>query len=88
MAACGGSETAQPAAPNLARGEVVFARYCNTCHPGGNRGSGPLLIGKVLSDDAFRTIVRHGKNRMPGFNQESIAENDLDSLLIYVRSLK
>ena len=33
------------------RGEVVFAQYCNSCHPKGGRGSGPSLVQAGISKD-------------------------------------
>src|SRR5207247_3071 len=29
----------EQASPGLPRGQAVFARYCNSCHPGGGRGA-------------------------------------------------
>ena len=71
-------------------GEVVFARYCNTCHPGGGLGAGPSLIRALpnLSDGQLRDIVRHGKSRMPGFTEQEISNAELDDLIGFVRGLK
>ncbi|HEY0068959.1 MAG TPA: cytochrome c, partial [Chloroflexia bacterium] len=71
-------------------GEVVFGRYCNACHPGGGFGAGPSLILALpgLSDDQVRDIVRHGKNRMPGFSTQEISDTELDDLIGYMRGLK
>jgi mono/diheme cytochrome c family protein len=70
--------------------EVVFGRYCNTCHPGGRFGAGPSLILALpgLSDDQVRDIVRHGKNRMPGFTTQEISDVELDDLIGFMRGLK
>ena len=71
-------------------GEVVFGRYCNTCHPGGGLGAGPSLIRAVpgLSDGQVRDIVRHGKSRMPGFTEQEITDAELEDLIVFVRALK
>ncbi|HVF98633.1 MAG TPA: cytochrome c [Chloroflexia bacterium] len=71
-------------------GEVIFGRYCNTCHPGGGLGAGPSLIRAVpgLTDDQVRDIVRHGKTRMPGFTEQEISDAELDDLIGFVRGLK
>lgn len=89
LAACDtAGADATPAGPRS--GEVVFARSCNVCHPGGGFGSGPSLIQAMpgVSDDAFRNMVRHGKNRMPGFSTSDISDPELENLLTYVRGLK
>jgi quinoprotein glucose dehydrogenase len=87
LAACdgGGDSGALPRS-----GEVVFGRYCNTCHPGGGLGAGPSLIRSVpdLSDDQLRDIVRHGKSRMPGFTEQEISNAELEDLIGFVRGLK
>lgn len=87
LAACdsGGDAGAIPRS-----GEVVFGRYCNTCHPGGGLGAGPSLIRSVpdLSDDQLRDIVRHGKSRMPGFTEQEISDAELEELIGFVRGLK
>jgi mono/diheme cytochrome c family protein len=89
LAACdsgGGS----PGTQLVRSGEVVFGRYCNTCHPGGGLGAGPSLIRAVpgLTDDQVRDIVRHGKTRMPGFTEQEISDAELDDLIGFVRGLK
>ncbi len=91
LAACangGGSENS--GTPFARSGEVVFQRYCNVCHPGGNMGAGPSLILALprLSDEEVRDYVRHGKTRMPGFSTNEISDQELNDLLVYIRSLK
>jgi mono/diheme cytochrome c family protein len=92
LASCG--EQAQPTPTALAtvnadrpRGEVVFARYCNSCHPGGGRGAGPSLIQGGSSEDEFKRVVRQGEKRMPGFNEGLISDDDLDQMYDYIVSL-
>ncbi|HEX8231067.1 MAG TPA: cytochrome c [Chloroflexia bacterium] len=90
LAACdnGGSGNSGTGVPRS--GEVVFQRYCNVCHPGGGLGAGPSLIRALpgLSDQQVRDLVRHGKTRMPGFSDREISEEELASLLVYIRGLK
>lgn len=71
-------------------GAAIFAKYCNTCHPGGGRGAGPSLIQSApnFSDSDLQSIVRHGRGRMPGFGPDLISYPDLDSLVVYIRGLK
>ena len=78
-----------PAVPTaLVRGEAVFTRYCQVCHPGGERGVGARLIGTPLSDDQIKTVVRRGQKNMPAFSPDTIPDDDLQSLVNYIRSLK
>ncbi len=76
--------------PSVASGERVFAQYCNACHPGGDQGAGPALKPRLptLSDDQIRTIVRHGKRPMPAYNESLISNDQLASLVLFVRTLK
>ena len=69
------------------RGEVVFAKYCNSCHPGGGRGAGPSLVQAGISEAEFDEYVRNGKARMPGFNEALFAKCDLDEMYRYISSL-
>src|SRR5437588_655575 len=63
-----------PAGTPVARsGDTIFARYCNTCHPGGGRGVGPSLVTKNYSVEEMKAIVRHGKAQMPGFGASIIS---------------
>src|SRR5215213_7588597 len=77
MAACGDSTSQTPGAtaiPTLEkpRGEALFMRYCNVCHPGGGRGSGPSLKSLPLTREDISAYIRHGKGRMPGFGPSVI----------------
>ncbi len=88
LAACDSGPSGGAAVP--LSGEAVFAKYCNTCHPGGGRGAGPSLIqlSPRLSDEQIKNYVRNGKNRMPAFGPDRISDTELDSLVGYIRSLK
>ena len=52
------------------------------------RGAGPALIGQHYTDEELRTVVRKGKNRMPGYNEKLISEEELADLVAHVQSLK
>ncbi len=91
LAACDNGAGSGDSSTGLARsGEVVFQRYCSVCHPGGGFGAGPSLVLALpgLSDAQVRDIVRHGKNRMPGFSDREISDPELADLLVYIRGLK
>jgi mono/diheme cytochrome c family protein len=83
-----GGPTPPPIPTTLMRGAAVFTRYCQVCHPGGDRGVGARLIGTALSDDRIKTVVRHGQKNMPAFSTETIPDDDLQNLVEYIRSLK
>src|SRR3954464_13561292 len=71
VASCdGGSATPTPEYGwngTTSKGQAIFMRYCNTCHPGGGRGVGPSLITRNEGADEIKAVVRHGKAQMPGF---------------------
>jgi mono/diheme cytochrome c family protein len=76
--------------PGLSRGKAVYQRYCNVCHPGGGRGSGPSLqtLAGIWSDQEIARLVREGKNRMPPFSDKVISNDELTDLIAYIRTLK
>ena len=92
LASCGEqaqSNTSSTPAANATRtrGEIVFAKYCNSCHPGGGRGAGPSLAQAGISEDEFDEYVRKVKNRMPAFNEGLISNDDLDEMYRYISSM-
>jgi mono/diheme cytochrome c family protein len=78
------------ATPGLPRGKAVYARYCNTCHPGGGKGAGPSLIELApgLSDDQIKSSVRKGRPRMSSFGDSLISNDALADLVAYIRTLR
>src|SRR6476661_7070050 len=92
VAACdGGSSTPTPeygGTGTTSKGQVIFERYCNTCHPGGGRGVGPSLITMHYGADEIKAVVRHGKAQMPGFGEKVISDDDLDALVDYVIGMR
>lgn len=56
---------------NLARGEALFAIHCATCHgptaKGGELGVNLVEKPPLLRETEFRTLLRQGLRRMPGF---------------------
>lgn len=87
------SPSATPLAPvagNAQAGEQVFASNCTMCHPGGQQGLGPSLIGVTgrLSEQQLVNQVRNGSGIMPGFSGERISDAQLTDLLAYLKTLK
>ena len=90
-AARGGGGAAQPtaggqAAGNASAGQAVFQQNCNSCHPGGDRGSGPAIKGRPA--DGVKNQVRKGGGGMPAFSASQISDQQLNDLAAYVASLK
>lgn len=74
--------------PREQRGEIVFARYCNKCHPGGEAGLGPGLNDKPIPNFLKRYQVRHGMGVMPAFKANVITDEQLDDLIQYLEALR
>ncbi|MBX9722184.1 MAG: cytochrome c [Candidatus Obscuribacterales bacterium] len=71
-------------------GEQIFVRSCNTCHPGGKKGMGPRLDkvdADFPKDDSLKKFIRKGKGIMPPQPQDSLDDDELSSLCVYVRTL-
>ncbi|HET8644849.1 MAG TPA: cytochrome c [Vicinamibacteria bacterium] len=71
-----------------AHGEVLFARMCHGCHPGGEGGLGPGLNNKPLPGFLIRFQVRHGLGTMPSFPKERLGDADLDDLVDFLMRLR
>ncbi|MEM8606199.1 MAG: cytochrome c [Myxococcota bacterium] len=72
---------------DVARGEVVYATFCDGCHPGGQGGDGPKLIDLSASPSQMRYKVRNGSDDMPAFGESKISDQDLEALLSYTVTL-
>jgi mono/diheme cytochrome c family protein len=88
----GAAETASadPAA-QIARGKTLFISYgCGWCHEGGGRKAGrcPQLMGTERDDNFILSRIAAGSpGKMPAFG-EALSAEDLQALLVYIRSLK
>ncbi|WP_435008524.1 cytochrome c [Tundrisphaera lichenicola] len=75
-------------AVNLAHGEMLFASQCAACHGPDARGGelGTNLVEKpvLLRDAEFRTLMRDGRRRMPGF-ANVLDESGQADLLAWLR---
>jgi mono/diheme cytochrome c family protein len=93
------SQTTSASAPPAAlversdnRGQVLFGRYCDSCHPGGRAGIGSDLEGtqvkrQYTSEDKIIKLVRSGGFDMPAFSTGLLSDDDLTSIAGYVRNL-
>lgn len=70
----------------VAQGQVLFMRYCHTCHPDGDSGLGPALYSTPLP--AVRAQVRLGVGGMPSFSDEVLADDEVDAILVYLDTLR
>src|SRR5690554_1712560 len=75
------------ASSDIELGAEVYARSCNGCHPGGERGYGPALADHPHAPAQLRQLVREGQGKMPGFNDEKISHEQLEALLAYLDTI-
>ncbi len=72
-------------------GEQVFFRSCNTCHPGGKKSPlGPALdhlADHFPTDGALAKFLRQGKGIMPPQPRDVLNDQEMDSLIAYLRAL-
>lgn len=70
------------------RGELVFFRNCNECHPQGESGLGPALNDKELPGWFIKNQVRRPILIMPAFSEAQISDEDLDALVEYLKVVR
>ena len=75
------------ASTDVARGQVVYAEFCEGCHPGGEAGDGPKLVDLSASPSQMRYKVRNGGDDMPAFDSSKISDADLEALVAYTVTL-
>lgn len=95
IAACGTPRRSAPlrgavplATPSEQQGEILYARFCDRCHPGGEGGIGPAINNKALPQFMIKLQVRAGFGAMPGFNDDVISADDLDAIVDYLKALR
>lgn len=85
------AERAKSHTPDVNEGQQVYQQFCNSCHPGGEKGVGPAVRGaafraKYQDDASLRKVIVEGTGPMPGFRQ--LTGDQVDSLVAYIHSLK
>lgn len=81
--------SAQIVTPQQQRGELVFMRNCNQCHPMGEGGLGPPINNKDFPGVAIKAKVRTGLGLdMPKFSSNEISDVELDDLVAYMKALR
>ncbi|AUX48721.1 cytochrome C [Sorangium cellulosum] len=92
---CGSSRRSEPELgpppldePPERRGEVLFAKFCDQCHPGGAGGLGPGLNNKPAPAAAIRLQIRSGLGAMPAFSEREIPDADVDAIIAYMLTIR
>jgi mono/diheme cytochrome c family protein len=74
--------------PQLLLGQQVFMRDCNQCHPGGAAGLAPAINDKPLPGGLIKFQVRNGLGAMPAFDEEEIADEELEAIVAYLEAIR
>lgn len=69
----------------VAQGQVLYMRYCDKCHPGGESGLAPAINDKPVPGFVIRFQIRNGLGAMPAFKKEVIPSQELDDLMAYIK---
>lgn len=73
------------------RGQVLFGRYCDSCHPAGGKARGESLIAPEFRRDfqnefQIAQLVREGTCLMPKFDRFLLADADLEAVAKFTLS--
>jgi len=95
QAGCGSARRDEPLVGPLpitdaavGRGEKIFMKKCNQCHPKGDAGLGPGLNNKPLPGFMVKFQVRMGAGAMPSFSKEEISKAELNDVVHYLKALR
>jgi mono/diheme cytochrome c family protein len=69
------------------KGQELFMKRCDRCHPGGMGGVGPSIINKPLPGFLIKTQVRVGFGAMPAFNKKKISADELKDIVAYIKEM-
>ena|SRR5688572_14359276 len=72
----------------VANGEVVYMKYCQSCHPGGEGGLGPSINANPAPQFVKRFQMRHGLGVMPGFKKDEISKSDVRDISKFLKAWK
>lgn len=62
-------------------GTQIYTKVCAHCH---ESGVGPIVLGRKLSPEYIKVVVRNGQKAMPAFRKAEINDSALDLLLEYI----
>jgi mono/diheme cytochrome c family protein len=68
-----------------AEGERAFMRHCHECHPGGEAGVGPSVVGRP--EALVKAQIRLGAGAMPSFDARRIPDDEVAAIAAYVSAL-
>jgi mono/diheme cytochrome c family protein len=95
LAACGSARVGVPLKgplalnDNEAKGQLLFMRHCNQCHPNGEGGLGPAINNKPIPRLVMKLQIRKGVlGSMPAFHEGDLSDADVDAVLDYVEALR
>jgi mono/diheme cytochrome c family protein len=97
----GASAGAPAAAVSMEAGQKSFAAKCVLCHGPAGHGDGPgsaalnpkprNLSDKTYmstrTDDQLAEVIRDGKGAMPAWGKAGMTEDEIRSLILYIRTL-
>lgn len=69
----------------IQEGQALYMQYCQKCHPNGEAGLGPSVY--YVPDFAKKFQVRHGVGAMPDFDESVISDEELDKIVLYLKTL-
>jgi len=73
---------------DAARGRDLFRRACGVCHGEGGTGAGGGLASSTKSPKEIADIIRTGEERMPLFQGDILADDQVADLAAYAWSLQ
>ncbi len=72
----------------IQKGESLFMKYCQKCHPGGEAGLGPAINSNPAPQFIKRFQMRHGLGVMPSFTKDELSKKDLKAISQYLKAWK
>src|SRR5688572_21300220 len=93
LIACAGPGADQPvlepiqlATAEEKEGQILFMKFCHSCHPDGEAGLGPSIHAMPAPNFLQRTQVRAGMGEMPAFHDDKISDEQLDAIIAYLNT--
>lgn len=82
--------TTAPVGGDVSAGKTVFDGRCTACHPGGQAGVGPSLVGisTRMTDQQITDTIRRGRGMMPAFPPAQVSDAQLADIIAFLKSLK
>lgn len=71
-----------------ARGEELFRRACESCHPGGGAGLGPDLHASMMTAREIADLIRAGRDPMPFYQADVLTNDEVADIAAFTRSLQ